>query len=49
MEGCLDRIGEYVPDGEMFLRDMWEEGSDREFVVEALKTGVEVREGRPSR
>ncbi len=26
MEGCLERIGEDDPDGEMFLRDLWKEG-----------------------
>jgi hypothetical protein len=47
VEGCLERIGEDDPDGEYFLRDIWEEGDDRDFVLEALKSGVEVYPGRP--
>jgi hypothetical protein len=46
VEGCLERIGEDDPDGEHFFRDIWE-GDDRGFVLEALKSGVEVRPGRP--
>ncbi len=26
VEGCLERIGEDESDGEMFLRDLWEDG-----------------------
>jgi hypothetical protein len=29
------------------LREGWEKGDDREFVLETLKDGVEVRTGRP--
>ncbi len=47
VEGCLERIGEDDPDGEDFLRGIWEEGDDRGFVLEALKGEVEVRPGRP--
>jgi hypothetical protein len=47
VEGALERIGEDDPDDEYFLRDIWEEGDDRGFVLEALKSGVEVRSGRP--
>ena len=47
MEGCLERIGEDDPDEEVFLRGIWEDGDDRDFVLEALKGGVEVRTGRP--
>jgi hypothetical protein len=47
VEGCLERIGEDDPDEEGFLRGIWEEGDDREFVLEALKGGVEVKTGRP--
>jgi hypothetical protein len=39
----LERIGEDDPDEEEFLRGVWEEGDDRDFVLEALKSGVEVR------
>jgi len=48
VEGCLQRIGEDEgPDGEAFLRGIWEDGDDRGFVPEALKGGVEVRTGNP--
>lgn len=49
VEGCLERIGEDDPDEEDFLRDIWEDGDDRDFVLELLKSGVEVRTGRPHR
>jgi hypothetical protein len=48
VEGCPEKIGEDDdPDEEEFLRGIWEEGNDRDFVLEALKDGVEVRAGRP--
>ena len=47
MEGCLDRIGEYDPEGEMFLRDLWEDEGERDTVLDALKADCEVRPGRP--
>jgi hypothetical protein len=47
VEGCWERIGGDYPDGEYFLRDIWEKGDDRDFVLEALKSGVEVHLGRP--
>jgi hypothetical protein len=47
VEGCLERIGEDDPDEEHFLRSVWEDGDDREFVLETLKSGVDVRPGRP--
>ena len=47
VEGCLERIGDADPHEEDFLRGLWEEGDDRDFVLEALKSGVEVRPGRP--
>jgi hypothetical protein len=46
VEGCPERIGEDDPDEEEFLRGIWEEYDDRDFVLEALKGGVEVRTGR---
>ena len=33
--------------GSYFLRGKWEDGDDRDFVLEALKSGVEVRPGGP--
>ena len=44
---CPCWIGEDDPHEEEFLRGIWEEGDDRDFVLEALKGGVEVRAGRP--
>lgn len=46
VEGCLERIGEDDPEGEMFLRAEWEEG-DKEMVLEILKAECEVLPGRP--
>ncbi len=48
VEGCLERIGEDDPDEEDFLRGIWGDGDNRDFVLETLKSGVEVRPGRPS-
>lgn len=47
VEGCIERIGEDDPDGEEFLRLLWEEG-ERGEVAEIVKGGCEVREGKPS-
>ena len=47
MEGCPESIGEDDPAEEASLRGLWEEGDDRDFVLEMLKGGVEVRTGRP--
>ena len=46
--GALERIGEDDPDEEEFLRGIWEDGDDREFLLETLQSGVEIRAGRPS-
>jgi hypothetical protein len=47
VEGTLERNVEDDPDSEGFFRDIWEEDDDRDFVLEALKSGVEVRPGGP--
>jgi hypothetical protein len=47
VEGCLQRIGEDDPQGEMLLRDEWEEG-ERNLVLEVLQAECEVRTGRPT-
>ena len=47
VEGCLERIGEDDPDGEMVFRDLWEEEGERETVLKILKSECEVRAGRP--
>lgn len=47
MEGCLERIGEDDPEEERLFRDLWEDETQRELVVESLKADCEVRPGRP--
>jgi hypothetical protein len=47
VEGCLERIGEDDPEGEMLLRGEWEEG-ERDLVLEVLQAECEVRVGRPA-
>jgi hypothetical protein len=46
VEGCLERIGEDDPHGETLLRDLWEE-REREVVLDLVKSGCEIRPGRP--
>ncbi len=46
VEGCLERVGEDDPHGETFLRDLWEEG-ETEMVLDLVKSGCEIRPGRP--
>jgi hypothetical protein len=45
VEGCLQRIGEDDPYEEQFFRDLWEDGTQREVVIESLKADCEVRTG----
>jgi hypothetical protein len=47
VEGCLERIGEDHPEEEQIFRDLWEDETQREIVIESLKTDCEVRPGRP--
>ncbi len=47
VEGCLERIGEDDPDEELLFRDLWDDGTQREVVIESLKADCEVRAGRP--
>ena len=47
VEGCLERIGEDHPDEEMLFRDLWDDETQRDVVVESLKADCEVRAGRP--
>ena len=35
----------YNPEAEDVLRDVWEAGDERKFVLEGLRTGCEVRKG----
>jgi hypothetical protein len=48
VEGCLERIGEDEPDEEQLFRDLWEDETQREVVIESLKADCEVRTGRPA-
>ena len=48
VEGCLERIGEDYPDEAMLFRDLWEDESQRDVVLESLKADCEVRTGRPA-
>src|SRR5215208_703421 len=45
VEGCLERIGEDDPDVEQFFRDLWEDETQREVVIESLKADCEVMRG----
>ena len=48
VEGCLERIGEDYPEEELLFRDLWEDETQREVVIESLKADCEVRTGRPA-
>jgi hypothetical protein len=47
VEGCLERIGEDHPEEEQLFRDLWEDETQREVVIESLKADCEVRTGKP--
>jgi hypothetical protein len=47
VEGCLERIGEDYPEEELLFRDLFEDETQREVVIESLKADCEVRTGRP--
>ncbi len=49
VEGCLERIGEDYPEEERLFRDLWEDETQRDLVVDSLKADCEVRTGRPPR
>ena len=46
-EGCLERIGEDDPDQVQIFRDLWEDETQREVVIESLKADRNVKAGRP--
>jgi hypothetical protein len=46
VEGCLQRIGEDHPE-ELLFRDLFEDETQREVVIESLKADCELRTGRP--
>ena len=47
VEGCLERTGEDDPDEELLFRDLFEDETQRDVVVESLQADCEVRPGRP--
>jgi hypothetical protein len=47
VEGCLERIGEDNPEEEEIFRDLWDDETQREVVIESLKADCRVRTGRP--
>jgi hypothetical protein len=47
VEGCLERIGEDNPEEEEIFRDLWEDETQREIVIDCLKADCEIRVGRP--
>jgi hypothetical protein len=47
VEGCLERIGEGHSEEELLFRDLWEDETQREVVIECLKADCEIRSGRP--
>ena len=47
VEGCLERIGKDNPEKEQVFRDLSEDETQRDVVLEALQADCEVRRGRP--
>jgi hypothetical protein len=41
VEGCLERIGEDDPEEEQIFRDLWEDETQREMVLESLKADTD--------
>jgi hypothetical protein len=41
-------MGEDDPDEERLFRDLWEDDTQREVVIESLKADCQVRPGRPA-
>jgi len=47
VEGCLERLGEDEPEEERLFRNLWEDETQRDVVLEILKAECEVRTGWP--
>jgi len=47
VEGCLERLSEDYPEEELLFRDLWEDETQREVVIESLQADCEVRTWRP--
>jgi hypothetical protein len=43
----LERIGEDHPEEELLFRDLWEDETQRDVVIDYLQVDCEVRTGRP--
>ena len=48
MEGSLQRIGEDNLEEELLFRDLWDDETQRDVVIDCLKADCEVRTGRPA-
>jgi len=48
VEGCLERIGEDDPDEVQLCRDLRDNETQWEVVIESLKADCEVRTGQPA-
>jgi hypothetical protein len=44
----LQGIGEVHPEEELLFRDLWEDETQRDVVIDSLKAECEVRTGRPA-
>jgi hypothetical protein len=47
VEGCLERIGGDNPEEELLFRDLWEDETQRDVVLDGLEADCEVRTRRP--
>ncbi len=47
VEGCLERIGADEPEDEALFRGLWEDGGERETVLQILQAECDVLPGRP--
>jgi len=47
VEGCLERIGEDYPEEEQLFRDLFEDETQRDVVIESLQADCEIKTGRP--
>ena len=48
VEGCLERIGEDYPEEEQLFRDLFEDETQRDVVIDCLKADCAVRTGKTS-
>ena len=48
VEGCLERIGEAHPEERLLFRDLFEDETQRDVVIDCLQADCQVRAGRPA-